>query len=61
MIRPLIPLYNQEKILPEKLSWLSEWAAKPSNGFEIIVVDNGSADQSEAIGRSNETTQQRFR
>jgi glycosyltransferase involved in cell wall biosynthesis len=54
MISVLIPVYNEELILRENVQRLSEWLSKRFATYEIIVVDNGSTDQSENIGRDME-------
>lgn len=45
-ISVVIPVYNEEKLLPKSLESLSRQTLKP---LEIIVVDNNSIDNSAAI------------
>lgn len=61
MISILIPVYNEELVLRQNVNRLTEWLSKRPAPFEIIVVDNGSTDQSEAIGRDLEKTNSKFR
>jgi dolichyl-phosphate beta-glucosyltransferase len=40
----VIPAYNEERRLPETLHKIEPYLAKRSNNFELILVDDGSAD-----------------
>ena len=42
----VIPIYNEEKIIPELHRRISEAAAKVSENYEIIFVNDGSKDNS---------------
>lgn len=41
----LLPMYNEESILAEALRQVSDQASRASSNFEIVCVDDGSADQ----------------
>lgn len=47
----VIPVYNEEENLPELFRELTEVLEKLSVSFEIIFIDDGSKDRSEAILR----------
>lgn len=49
MISLMIPVYNEERILRENVLRLSSWLESRAIPFEILVVDNGSTDQTPAI------------
>lgn len=42
----VIPLYNEEESLPELTEWIVKVSAKEQYDFELIFVDDGSADAS---------------
>lgn len=42
----VIPLYNEEESLPELESWIRKVAEANQLSYEIIMVDDGSTDQS---------------
>ncbi|HRW21056.1 MAG TPA: glycosyltransferase family 2 protein [Bacteroidales bacterium] len=42
----VIPLYNEEESLPELVEWISQVMTKHNHSFEIIMVDDGSNDDS---------------
>lgn len=45
-----IPLYNEEKILPETVRTVSEYMSETfGDDYEIIYINDGSTDQSQAI------------
>lgn len=48
----IIPAYNEESFLPRCLASLSE-LDYPRDKLEVIVVDNGSRDRTQAIARAN--------
>jgi glycosyltransferase involved in cell wall biosynthesis len=50
MLSVIIAAYNEEKLLPRCLNALQS-QKYPKEKFEIIVVDNGSKDQTAAIGK----------
>jgi len=45
----VIPLYNEEESIPELIEWIEKVMNKQSFSFEIIMVDDGSSDNSWAI------------
>jgi glycosyltransferase involved in cell wall biosynthesis len=45
-ISVIIPLYNEAESLPELTSWISRVMDKHSFSYEIILVDDGSNDES---------------
>jgi glycosyltransferase involved in cell wall biosynthesis len=54
MISIVIPVLNEEQILRESTAKLAEWLGMRTTPFEVIVVDNGSTDQTPKIGRELE-------
>lgn len=42
----VIPLYNEDESLPELISWIKSVVDKMNIGFEAILVDDGSKDNS---------------
>jgi glycosyltransferase involved in cell wall biosynthesis len=42
----VIPLYNEEESLPELTEWISQVMTKHKHTYEIIMVDDGSNDDS---------------
>jgi len=42
----VIPLYNEEESLPELEAWIRRVIEEMGNSYEIIMVDDGSSDQS---------------
>ncbi len=42
----IVPLYNEEESLPELVEWINIVAVTNSIGYEIILVDDGSRDNS---------------
>lgn len=42
----IIPLYNEDESLPELCSWIETVVNKEQLSFEVILVDDGSTDQS---------------
>lgn len=49
MISILIPVYNEESILRNSITRLSDWLSNRETDFEVIVVDNGSTDRTISI------------
>jgi glycosyltransferase involved in cell wall biosynthesis len=47
----VVPVYNEEESLPELITWINEVLGKESVSFEVILVDDGSADQSWTVIR----------
>ncbi|HOY30909.1 MAG TPA: glycosyltransferase family 2 protein [Bacteroidales bacterium] len=54
----VIPLYNEEESLPELCAWISKVAELQKYTYEIILVDDGSSDNSwnviEKLGKEND-------
>ena len=45
-----IPVYNEQQVIPELLTWLTRVLdAIPGGPHEMLVVDDGSADRSRAL------------
>ena len=42
----VIPLYNEEESLPELCKWIRDVADKNQYDYEIILIDDGSTDDS---------------
>ncbi|TDH27062.1 glycosyltransferase [Segetibacter sp. 3557_3] len=42
----VVPLYNEEESLPELCAWIDRVMAENSYSYEIILVDDGSTDDS---------------
>ncbi|RYG44573.1 MAG: glycosyltransferase [Chitinophagaceae bacterium] len=42
----VIPLYNEEESLPELVDWIEKVCSEHGYGYEIIMVDDGSTDDS---------------
>ena len=42
----IIPLYNEDESLPELCSWIESVVTKEQLSFEVIMVDDGSTDNS---------------
>ncbi|MDO8642864.1 MAG: glycosyltransferase family 2 protein [Candidatus Woesearchaeota archaeon] len=40
----IIPCYNEEKRVPPTIDAIRHWMKKKQEGYEIIIVDDGSAD-----------------
>lgn len=49
MFSLIIPMYNEEKILPETIKTLHEYMQSAFDDYEIIFADDGSKDNSKAI------------
>lgn len=45
----ILPCYNEEGIIEKTIRSTLEWASQAAVDFELIVVDDGSADRSAAI------------
>ena len=48
-ISVVVPLYNEEESLPELVSWIDRVAQNNKLSYEIIMVDDGSSDNSWAV------------
>ncbi len=42
----VVPLYNEEESLPELTAWISRVAEENNFSYEIVLVDDGSTDES---------------
>lgn len=42
----VVPLYNEEESLPELMAWIDRVAKKEKLSYEVIMVDDGSDDDS---------------
>lgn len=42
----VVPLFNEEESLPELCSWIQQVAAANNMSYEVILVDDGSTDNS---------------
>ena len=51
-ISVVVPLYNEAESLPELVAWIDRVAQKNSLSYEIIMVDDGSTDDSWAVVQS---------
>ncbi len=49
MLSLIIPMYNEEKILPETIKTLHEYMSNAFDEYEIIFSDDGSKDNSRKI------------
>jgi len=45
-ISVIIPLYNEEESLPELIAWIKKVMLKNDFSYEIILIDDGSNDES---------------
>ena len=48
-ISVVVPLYNEEESLPELVAWIDRVAQENKLSFEVIMVDDGSSDNSWAV------------
>ena len=48
-ISVVVPLYNEEESLPELVAWIDRVAQENKLGYEVIMVDDGSSDDSWAV------------
>ena len=48
-ISVIVPLYNEEESLPELEAWIRRVANENNYTYEIIMIDDGSTDNSWAI------------
>ena len=45
----VVPLYNEEESLPELVAWIDRVAQQNKLSYEVIMVDDGSSDDSWAV------------
>ena len=48
-ISVVVPLYNEEESLPELVAWIDRVAQENKLNYEIIMVDDGSSDDSWSV------------
>ena len=48
-ISVVVPLYNEEESLPELVAWIDRVAQENKLRYEVIMVDDGSSDNSWAV------------
>ena len=48
-ISVVVPLYNEEESLPELVAWIDRVAQQNKLSYEVIMVDDGSSDDSWAV------------
>lgn len=54
-ISVVVPLYNEDESLPELVGWIKKVMDKHGFSFEVVLVDDGSSDDSwEVIGSLSE-------
>ncbi len=51
-ISVVVPLYNEEESLPELVAWIKRVADENMLSFEIILIDDGSTDDSWSVVES---------
>jgi len=51
MISVVVPVYNEESVINESIKAIKETMIKIGEGYEIIMVNDGSTDATEAIAR----------
>jgi len=57
----VIPLFNEEESLQELVSWISRVCDSNNLSFEVILVDDGSKDQSWSVIKALSTSDQRIK
>jgi len=57
----VIPAYNEQERLPQTVLATVHWCTMMSLDFELIIVDDGSRDETLALGRLFEETDPRIR
>ena len=45
-ISVVVPLYNEDESLPELVTWVDKVMGENNFSYEIVLVDDGSTDQS---------------
>lgn len=61
MISLIIPAYNEAERLPETLASIFNFLKKENLEAEVIVVNDGSTDQTEEVARNNGAGYQKFK
>jgi dolichyl-phosphate beta-glucosyltransferase len=56
----VIPAYNEEKRLPQTLESVNKYLQQQSYSYEVIIVDDGSADRTSQIVKNFQKNQPRF-
>lgn len=51
-ISVVVPLYNEAESLPELVAWIDRVAAEHGYAYEVILVDDGSSDDSWSVVES---------
>lgn len=54
-ISVVVPLYNEEESLPELMSWIHRVMDQNEFSYEVVMVDDGSSDQSWQVVRDLST------
>ena len=49
MFSLIIPMYNEEKILPETIETLHAYMESAFDDYEVVFADDGSTDRSREI------------
>ena len=60
-ISVVIPLYNEDESLPELTAWIERVMAANHFTYEIIMVDDGSSDNSWALIKTLSTQNEHIR
>jgi glycosyltransferase involved in cell wall biosynthesis len=60
-ISVVVPLYNEEESLPDLCSWIKQVMAEHGFTYEIILVDDGSSDNSWNVVKSLQSENQFIR
>jgi glycosyltransferase involved in cell wall biosynthesis len=45
----VVPLYNEDESLPELISWIAKVMQENNFSYEVVLVDDGSTDQSWSV------------
>ena len=48
-ISVVVPLFNEDESLPELTAWIDKVMVENNFSYEIVLVDDGSTDQSWAV------------
>ncbi|GAP44358.1 glycosyltransferase [Lentimicrobium saccharophilum] len=57
----LVPLYNEEESLPELIAWIERVMLENNYSYEIILVDDGSNDNSWNVVKQLKASNERIR
>jgi glycosyltransferase involved in cell wall biosynthesis len=57
----IVPIYNEEESLPELCSWIERVVLENKLDYEVILVDDGSTDQSWKLIESISSSNPRFK